>query len=38
VSKTLIVEYEKYCESNQVTGIGSINRQEIISKYLLDSF
>jgi hypothetical protein len=38
VSKTLIVEYEKYCESNQVTGIGSINRQEIISKIFAGFF
>ncbi len=30
VSKTLIVEYKKYCENNQVTGIGLVNLQGII--------
>jgi hypothetical protein len=28
VSKTLMVEYEKYCETHHVTGIGMTKRQE----------
>ncbi len=32
VSKTLIVEYEKYCESHHVTGIGKTNLENRIHK------
>jgi hypothetical protein len=28
VSKTLIIEYEKYCETHHVTGIGTTKLQE----------
>jgi ribonucleotide reductase beta subunit family protein with ferritin-like domain len=38
VSKTLIMEYEKYCENQQVTGIGMINLQNIIHKSSSDLF
>jgi hypothetical protein len=29
VSKTLIMEYEKYCENHHVNGIGTIDLQNI---------
>lgn len=37
VGKTLIMEYGKYCESHQVTGIGSINLYRVICKIFAES-
>jgi hypothetical protein len=31
VSKTLIIEYEKYCENHQVTGIGTVDLKKYYS-------
>jgi hypothetical protein len=38
VSKTLIPEYEKYCENHHVTDIGTINRKQLIPKIHLIYF
>jgi hypothetical protein len=38
VSKTLIMEYEKYCETNHVNGIGTIDLQNINHQIFLEFF
>ena len=37
VGKTLIMEYGKYCESRELTGIGLINLYRIICKMFAES-